>query len=297
MRTITTQPGYTEQDVKDLMASRQFVYAECYTIVPLEGAVMRYTNAQNDVSIVAVNDVNRHLYLSKRVLLTGLRSRSSIGISVDEQDATVAYAEDEMFQDWMNWPTALKLGRLDGATITRDRCVAEDYDKPWIGAYRKFSGLVSMLDTVGRSQATIKVKSALEKLNVQMPRDLFNPVCKNTWGDARCGVNQNDHAVTGVIGPGSTRTALAWSGATSNYGIGKIHISNADDVTRVRTVRVASSTHLYLAYPLDFDPAEGLEFTAWPGCDRSFTRCGDFHTNPEEHFGGFPHVPVAETAA
>lgn len=297
MRRVTLQPGYTLNDVLDLLASRQFVYAECYTITPLEGPIMRFTDAQNDVSVVAVDDVNRYIYYSKQLIITGLRSRSSIGLSVDEQDATVAYGDDQLFQEWMSWPVALKLGRLDGATVTRDRAVSAGWDQPWMGVYRKFSGLVSTLDSVGRSSAVIKVKSALEKLDIQMPRDLYNPTCKNVWGDTRCGVIQGDFAVTGTIGPGATRTILPWTGANPAYGIGKIHINNNDDVTRIRTVALATSSELVLVYPLDFTPEIGLEFTAYPGCDRSFTRCGDFHADPEEHFGGTPFIPVAETAA
>jgi hypothetical protein len=39
----------------------------------------------------------------------------------------------------------------------------------------------------------------------------------------------------------------------------------------VRTILKADSSNLYLKYPLDFDPAPGLEFTAFPGCSRLST--------------------------
>jgi hypothetical protein len=94
------------------------------------------------------------------------------------------------------------------------------------------------------------------------------------------------------------RTIIPWASALSTYAFGKIHITNNDDVTRVRTVLKADSTHLYLTYPLDFDPAPGLEFTAFPGCSRKSDRCPDFHgpTDWLKRFGGTPFIPVAETA-
>lgn len=302
MRTIYPQPGHTEAETKALIDSRQFVYAECFTIIPLEGPVMRYTSHEQDVSAVEVAGVNRQWYRSKQVLVTGLRAKSTIGVEVDEQTATFAYGPDEKYQSTISWTQAALLGRLDGATIIRDRFVAPDWGNAymsadWYGGVRMFSGLVSSIDKAGRSFSDIKVKSYLEKLNVQMPRDLYNPTCRNVWGDAKCGVNQNDFAVLGTIGAGSTRTVLNWTGADANYGLGKLHITNADDVTRVRTILKATSTQIFLVYPLDFDPVTGQEFTAFPGCNRSFTRCGDFHLAPEEHFGGCPFVPVAETAA
>ncbi len=304
VREITAQPGFTDADVMAVMASSQFVYAECYTIAPLQGPVMRFTDAQQDVSVVAAFDVNRYTYFSKQIVITGLRARSTIGVEVDEQTVNLAYSDDHLFQTYLSWPQALRLGRLDGATITRDRFVAQSWDSPWVGGFRMFSGRVSTLNAVGRSYAEVMVKSDLERLNKPMPRDLYTPVCKNVWGDERCGVDQSTHAVISVISAGpSTRTIIPWSSSDPYFGLGKFHITNTDNVTRIRTILRATATHLYLIYPLDFDPVAGMEFTAFPGCSRAFTGadglrgCEDYHAEPEDHFGGHPFVPVAETAA
>lgn len=301
MRTIYAQPGHTTGATKALIESNQFVRAELFTITPLEGPVLRYTDAAVDVSAVEVGGVNRYLYVSKKVLITGLRAHSSIGVEIDEQTVEMSYGPSELYQALLPWPQAILSGRLDGATIARDRVVAPNWGNvymgaDWYGGVHMFSGLFSDVDKVGRSTASIKVKSCLERLDVDMPRDLYNPTCRNVWGDVRCGVNKDDYAVLGTVGAGSTRNTLNWSSANANYGMGKIHITNADTITRVRTILKASSSQLFLTYPLDFDPAAGLQFTAYPGCNRSFTRCGDFHVDPANHFGGCPFVPVAETA-
>jgi hypothetical protein len=235
---------------------------------PLEGAIVRLCDAQEDVSVVAWNDVSRETYSARQAVLSGLSNRSTVGAEVDEQEIDIAYSESALFQSWRPWAEALLQGRLDGATISRDYAVAAAWGQPWIGVTRMFSGAVSELDSVGRSLAKLKVKSGLEKLNQQTPRDVYSLTCRNKLGDARCGVDLNSLGVLGTVGAGATRTTIPWSSAASTYAFGKIHISNSDSVTRVRTVLKADASALYLAYPLDFDPAAGLEFTAFPGCSR-----------------------------
>ena len=130
-----------------------------------------------------------------------------------------------------------------------------------------------------------------------MPRDLFEANCRNTWGDTGCGVNQEDYAVIGATEGVPTRTVLPWSGASSEYALGKVLIANSDSTIRVRTISRADGDALYLSYPLDFDPPTGLAFTAYPGCDRTKDRCPFFHgVDWVKRFAGYPFVPVAETA-
>lgn len=298
MRTVIPQPGYTEEDTLQAMESRQFVYADCYTIMPLTGDYLRYTTAQQSVSVVSVGGITRHRYLSNVVLIDGLRVKASVGINVDEQEVSLTYADNNTaYQGQLSWPQALLQGRLDGARVKRDRYIARAWGEPWLGGFTLFSGLVSTVDSAGRTEGKIKVKSDLVLLNVQMPRDLWEANCKNTLGDFACGVDLPSLAVVATIDDTPTRTYLPWSGSGSDYSLGKIYISNGDSTTRVRTVSRATSSGLYLSYPLDFDPVEGMTFTAFPGCDRTKDRCPFFHgTDWPKRFKGFPFVPVAETA-
>lgn len=301
MRPITAQPGYTSDGVQALMKTAQFVYADCFTIIPKVGDPLRYTNAQQDVSVLPVDGVARQTYQAQKVVISGLRVRNNLGVEVDEQEVDISYPDTPIYQASLTWAQALLQGRLDGARIRRDRFVAEDWGKPWQGGFPMFVGLVSTLDKVGRQSGTIHVKSDLVLLDTQMPRDLFEPNCKNTWGDDGCGVVQSSYAAVGVIGPSPNRSTLPWSGADAGYALGKVHITNGDSVTRVRTISRADDDFLYLTYPLDFDPAEGMEFTAYPGCQRTMDEdfgCPRFHgVDWVKYFKGFPFIPVAETAA
>jgi hypothetical protein len=100
------------------------------------------------------------------------------------------------------------------------------------------------------------------------------------------------------VGVGSTNSTIVWASSDPDYALGKIHIDGTDGVTRIRTISRADAGNLYLAYPLDFTPAPGASFTAFPGCDRTSTRCLFFHGDPDwkTRFKGFPFIPVAEAA-
>jgi len=300
MRPVTPQPGYASSDVTNLLATRQFVYADCFTITPKVGSPLRYTNAQQSVTVVPLGYITRETYTAGKVLIKGLRSRNSIGVEVDQQQVDLEYPNTLEYQAALTWAKALLVGRLDGAKIRRDRYFASDWGQPWLGGCPMFSGVVSTLSAVGRQSATVDVKSDLVFLDRQAPAYLWEPNCKNTWGDPACGVDQNVWAVTGTIGASPTRSVLPWSGSSTDYNLGKIHIENGDSVTRVRTVARATSSQIFLAYPLDFDPVAGMTFVAYPGCTRTTdatTGCPKYHsTDWQSKIKGFPFIPVAETA-
>lgn len=300
MRQVFPQPGFSEADVHNALAQDQFMFADCFTIVPIAGDPLLYTNYQKDVSVVPVyEDSARRTFTPKVVNIDGLRMVASTGIQVDEQEITLGYSSAEnAYQNRLSWAKAILYGMLDGAVIRRDRYIRLSPDTPWIGGWTMFRGLVSGISSVGRSSATVKVKSDLILLDTQMPRDLYEPNCKNAWGDPNCGINQLDFMELGEVESGSTRTLLKWAGADEGYSLGKVYISSGDDTVRVRTILRASAGELQLAYPLDFDPVPGIFFEAFLGCNRTSERCQFFHGDPtwKTRFKGFPFIPVAETA-
>lgn len=299
MRPIFAQPGRTVEEVEQALASKEFVFADCYTFVPKTGAPLRYTAAQQSVDVMPIDGGTFPVrYLAGKVLISGLLVRNTIGIEVDQQEVNIDYTGDISYQAQLTWPQALLAGRLDGARVRRDRFIAKTWRGPWLGGMPMFKGLVSSLNAVGHQSATVNVKAELVLLDTQMPRDLFEPQCGWTWGDSSCGIDQNDFAQLGTVGAGPSRSVLPWSGADSSFSLGKIFMSNGDDTIRVRTISRVADGKLFLAYPLDFDPVEGSIFTAFPNCKRMKENCVTYHGDPgwKSKFKGFPFIPVAETA-
>lgn len=302
MRPITAQPGHTEQEVVDALASRNFAYADCFTITPIAGSPLYYTNARRDITVVPIGGSIRQTYKARSVLIEGLRSHNKIGVTVDEQLVKLDYTNALDFQARLSWPEALKLGYLDGAKIRRDRFIATewapDLTHPWLGGMPWNNGVLTSLSDVGRQTATLNVKSALNVLNRQMPKQLYTSRCNNVWGDAACGVDRNAFATLVTISGGTPTTSfLPWTGASANYVEGMVHIANSDSVTRVRKIQGANSSGLFLVYPLDFVPEAGQSFTAYEGCPGTIARCQDFHGGAYlDFFAGEDLIPVAESA-
>jgi hypothetical protein len=305
MRPITPQPGHTEAEVVSAMDSDSFIYADCFTVFPKVGSPLRYTNFQRQVAVVPLDGLVRQVYTTE-VLISGLRVKNNIGVQVDEQQIDLVYPDTQIYQAAITWAQALLQGRLDGARIRRDRFIAGSWNNvgmqiDWLGGFPMWYGMMSTVDRAGRQKATMNVKSDLVLLDVDAPSALWDTNCKNNWGDLACGVDQSVWAVNTTISGTPTRSVIPWGLADQNYDQGKIHIDNADSVTRVRTISRVSGGNLYLAYPLDFDPVLGDAMTVYPGCpktDDPTYGCPKYHGDPtwRTKIKAFPFIPVAETA-
>ena len=298
MRDIYLQPGYSESDFTALMDSRVFVYADCYTVVMASGSTSLYTAAQYDTQVAANIDTSTPaVYYANDLLIEGLKFRIGIGVDVDEQQITFKYNPDTPAPiSGQTVAAALHRGAYDGARIIKDRYYAADWGRPWIAGVRLFSGRVGSISSIGRTEASLSVRSDLALLNIDMPRNVFQEVCNHTLFDSGCGKVKSSYAVTGTVGAGSTRSKINWTGAirTPPLDLGTITIASATAAQYVRTIRKATATGLELAYPLDFDPVVGTSFTAYPGCPRTYASCQTFANTA--NFKGFPYVPVVESA-
>lgn len=295
MRPITAQPGFTEATTHALLASRQFAYADCYSLISQQGDALRWTTTQKDVNIANPVDgaPGPVVYSSNEVKISGLQMSIGIGVEIDEQTMRMDFDPTLQYRN-LSYPAAIRYGRFDGCTVRRDRYFTARLGTPWVGGVPLFVGKVSTADKIGRSFAEIKVKSDLVLLKMPMPRKLFQPQCLHTIFDTGCGLDKADFEFPGTAEDGSTASFIKWAGATDDYVQGTIYVEDAGGVTLVRTVESFGDGGLYLTYPLDFLPPVGTNFKAYPGCSRSYARCARFEN--QANYQGFPFVPVAETA-
>lgn len=296
MKPITAQPGYSASDLTDLLATKQFVYADCYTITNKDLTTLRYTTAQRKVTIstpvdpAASGPVD---YTSDGAKVSGIQLQIGVGVEVDEQTMRLEFSAG-MEYNGLSFASALRYGRFDGGVIRRDRYFATRWGQPWIAGIPMFVGRTSSIDKIGRSFADIKVKSDLVLLKTPMPRKVFQPSCTHTIFDPGCDLDKLDFEADGVVGSGASASVIPWSSSSSEFSAGTIWIEDADGITLVRTIDLATSSELVLSYPLEFVPQAGTHFKAYPGCIRTYARCGEFSN--QANFQGFPFVPVAETA-
>jgi hypothetical protein len=285
-----------------LLQTGDFNYADLFTFYLVGGSDenyrLRWIGGQQDVAVYPLDgDPIKRRYTSRDCQVAGLRSRQSIGVSVDEQSVTLVPAEG-LFIQGMSAREAILWGALDGAMVRRDRFYFDgpvDGRAP-VGGLPKFVGRVSTIDNVGRTDISLKVKSGLVLLDIPMPRHLTQPTCLNHLFSPGCGLIPADLAVHGVVEGGATTSFIPWAaGSNAGFSLGRVFMEDENVVGVWRAVKSADATGLTLAWPLPAVPAAGENFTAYPGCNRTKARHDEIHPDPDV-FRGFDFVPPAEKA-
>lgn len=290
-------------DLIALLATREANRADVFTFYLVGGTDenyrLRWTSAQQDIVAYPLDgDPILRTWRARQMTVSGLRSRQSIGVKVDEQSVTLTPAPDTAIQGMLALPAILE-GALDGATVRRDRYY---YDGPVdgrapVGGLAKFYGLVGTFQELGRTTATLSVKSGMVALETQMPRHLTQPTCLNRLFDAACGLVADDFAVHGVVEAGATPSFIPWAaGSDAGFSLGRVFMEDENVVGIWRAVKTADAAGLTLAWPLPAAPVAGEHFTVFPGCDRTHARCVVLNPAVATRFRGFDFVPQAEKA-
>jgi hypothetical protein len=312
MKTVTLQSGYTLPDFHALLASRQFSYADAISIYlnDVDGTKLYYTDAQQNFTVPPVDgSVMLQTYIAGDVLISGLKFKASSGsanqggdpsasITVDEQSVTFTPNGNPASPSMINgvpFLQAVGLGRLDAATLLRDRWYFEGPSLKPVGGIPMFRGITSSIDALTRTQAVIKVKSEVVLLNIQMPRNLYQPNCQYTVYSTGCGADKTTFVVHDVVGASPTQAFIPWTSSTAQFSGGEVFFESGPNINLTRTIRAADTTGLFLAYPLPFLPLAGDDFAAYPGCDRSYTGGCTFFGR-QAAYRGMQFTPQAEMA-
>ena len=266
----------------------QMLCADCYTFTLASGLVLTYTNA--DVPIA----LNGFIYAANAVLVDGLQYKTSVGLDVDAQKVTIAARASDTIGGTA-FLVALAAGAFDGCLVRRERAFLADWSAPPVGAVILFQGRVTTVDQIGRTSAEITVASDLVLLDVQMPRNVYQPTCNHTLYDSGCSLVKNAYGAAGTVGAGATTTTIPWAAATDAYAQGTLVFASGANIAVTAGVRSAVAGALILVRPLRVAPAVGDAFTAYQGCDHTLATCTAKFANAA-NFRGFPFVPVPETA-
>ena len=279
-----------------LQSSRELSFADCFTLVLADGTVARTTNAQYPVS-VPQSGAPALVFAAGDILIGGLKLKQTVGVDIDEQQIDIAFKPTSTIAG-LPWPVAVREGRFDGATFNRARVVmAAPGTAPIANALvTMFHGEVATVDNIGRLTCRMTVKSMLNKLAIDMPRDIWQPSCLNTLYDGLCTVSKSANAASGTVGASPTLTFIPWSGSAEGvYDQGTVTFEGGANVGISRTVRQSTPAGLTLQRPLDYLPAAGDSFVVYKGCDKTTATCAGRFNNLG-NFRGFPFVPPPELA-
>ena len=265
--------------------------ADAFAFTLRAGLVLCYTNSEVTFSY------NGNTYLGNSILIDGLKYRAGIGLEVDRQQITIAARSTDTITAGAPFLQALRDGSFDGAEIVRYRIFFSDrIGGTAIGSVLLFKGRLGVIDEIGRTSAKLNVNSDLALLDIDMPRNVYQPTCLHTLYDSGCTLVKNAFGTNGSVGAGSTASVINWSGASSIYQQGSITFTSGVNAGVTANVNsVADGSSLTLGYPLESAPAPGDGFTVYQGCDHTPGTCqGTF--NNLGNFRGFPYVPPPQMA-
>ena len=263
--------------------------ADCYTFTLRSGLILTYTNADTPIAM------NGSLFAANSVLVDGLSFKTAVGLDVDQQHITLAARASDTI-DGVPFLVALHHGVFDGCELQRERAFLQSWGAPPLGSVVLFKGRITSIDEIGRTSAQITVASDLVLLDIDMPRNLYQPTCGHTLYDSGCGLIKNAFGTAGVVASGSTATTIAWSGSAPLYVQGTIYFSSGANAGSSANVKDASpGVSLVLSYPLAVVSAAGDAFTVYQGCDHTSATC-QAKFNNLANFRGFPFVPPPTSA-
>ncbi|WP_151808938.1 DUF2163 domain-containing protein [Acinetobacter soli] len=274
-----------------LLDANQFVMADLYTITTIQNDIYRYTNYDFDLIVAG------ELYYSDGPIISRDGITLSLGVEVDNLSVTIDVTDEETFES-LRIVQAFHNGQMDGARFKLER-IFMDASTPTdtsAGTIKLFEGRI-IEPEFDRNTIQASVASDLDELNVQMPRNLYQPSCSNTLFDHACGLNRENYALETTIAAGSTASRIlcdihqpqGW------FTQGVIELLEGGNKGLKRTIRLHEFDVLLLTLPLLEDPEIGQRIKVYPGCDKRLETCQNRFNN-FSRFRGAPFIPIPETS-
>lgn len=274
-----------------LNSSVEFIMADLYTLTTISAAgattVARYTSYNIPITLSG----NTFLAAPNAPVITRGRIRTVAGLEVDTLDVTLGCA-----QNFTTLPGLAAAGYFDGATLKIERVFMSTPGVTTDGSVVLFTGSVSAA-LPSSTAVRLVVKATLEKLSVQMPRNLFQTACSHVLYDPGCALVKATYTVAGVVGAVSSVTSFRSNlgQATDYFRLGTGIFTSGALVGVPFSVKSFANTNgvVGVAQALTAAPANGDTFTIAPGCDKSSALCVSRFNNLA-HYRGFPWIPSPE---
>jgi len=276
--------------ISDYLATfpSEFMMADAYTFTLIDGTVLRWTSAQADFTL------GGNVWSAAGPIIVRSQARSVVGVEVDTLDLQMS-ASTLLLVNGVPFLAALRGGMFDGASVLLNRIFFTAPGVPvnatGVGDVILFLGDIGDIEA-GRTSATVRVNSLLQRLQTQLPRNFYQPGCINTVYDAQCALVKATWEVTGVIVAASTASTLsvALGNAKGWFDQGIVRFTSGPNAGLTRTVRAYMLGSISVMSPFPYVPGLGDAFTARPGCDKSQNTCKVKFSNLA-HFRGQPYIP------
>lgn len=288
-----------------LNGGSRFVMADLWKITLNGGTVVRWHSAAGNSLLTADRSYSftaaggqstaaNGTYLKGPLIDRGKIS-TKLGLEVATLDLTISAALTDLINGTSLIPFASARG-FDGATVQLFRAYLPDWNSPITGVTIAFSGRVTSLKDISRSQFTMTVSAWTVLLNVNMGPDVFQAGCLNTHFDANCGLSPAGFTFAGVASGMPTTKSIAATGAASSqpdhyFDRGKVTFTSGPNTGISRTVQSFVGGVFTFAFGFPAAPAAGNTFNAVRGCLLTMADCTA--QSNLIHFRGQPFTPPA----
>lgn len=264
--------------------------ADCYTLTLPSGQVLRWSGSD-----VAVSFGGNTFGLGPGI--TRNRLRWVVGVEVSTLDLTLTDNVGTLIAG-QGLMAFVRSRGLYGARVVLERAFWAFGDTAPRGALVWFAGSVADCK-VDRYGAQVTVNSDLERLNVMVPRDVYQPGCLNTLYDSLCGVQRANFTMAGQATGGTGALCLAFAHSRPEVpagycDLGVITMTSGANAGRSRTVKQHTTGQIVVLQPWGFPVQAGDTFTVLAGCDKSQAACATKFGNLAR-FRGMPYIPQADT--
>jgi len=261
-----------------LSGSNVVAQLHLYTLTLLSGSVLRWTDADADVSY------GGNVYASIPIRFDAMRSVVGLEIA----SARVAVGSQTLIAGVALHVMALRAS-FDNATLRVERCYLADF-KAAIDPVLLFVGVVEEVRPTP-SATELLAKSKLVTLRRPAGR-VIQPSCPYQLGDAACGVNLATYQEARTAASGSTTSAVNVTVApTLAVAAGWVTFTSGLLAGQRATIAGVSGSTLTLAVPLVTAPTAGDGLTITRGCDKTRQTCRTVFSNLAR-FGGFADIPA-----
>lgn len=279
-----------------------------FAVATRAGDTLRYTDLDVDV----LHNVGDGAGVVRWAAAPGIdRGPIQTGIDLQIDDTWVRVPNVDLTLGGVTRPIAhwAMVRRFHGATVSIYR-----YDERSAQSFADSTWLVQGVKAT-LAEVEFLLESYVSRLDVQVPRTIFQPECNNAIYDLRCGADKAAFLVTSSVASATISTirhgSLTPSAppvlptyANGYFNWGEVEFVSGDLIGFIDVIAAydAAVGEIAMFQPLPAIPAPGDAIRLWPGCHKTVADCrdkfGGLRTGPptsfRQRFRGFPYVPVFE---
>ncbi len=288
-------------------ASEERILFQLFKITLLDGTILRYTDADLDIA----HDVGDGAGIQTWAVAPGVdRSEVRAGMDLQIDTLNLRVRNIDLTLGGITRPLAhwAKVRKFHGAAV--DLFLYAEQPAPVTSA--QHSSWTVQGAQGSTDEAEIRLESILAKLDIQIPRTIFQRECNNALYDQYCGVIQATFLVTstaaavtiasvtyGTLTPSTPPVLPAYVDGYFDWG--QIEFISGNLLGLKQTIATHLGSVLTFYAPFPEIPDVGSSIKLWPGCHKTIADCRDKFaaqrtapTNWRQRFRGFPYMPEME---